>query len=170
MKYYAGIGSRKTPPKVLALMHHIAGQLRDKGYRLRSGGAEGADTAFEWGACGTSDIYLPWAGFNGRICGIDRGTDVVLRSIAKRHHPNWSGLSEGVRKMHTRNAAQILGGLYNFKNEFVPQQSEFVICWTPDGKGGGGTGQALRVAATYGVPVYDLALESARDAVKALLA
>lgn len=170
MKYYAGIGSRETPPKVLALIHHIAGQLHDKGYRLRSGGADGADTAFEWGACGISDIYVPWEGFNGRTTGIDRGMDVVLRSIAQRHHPHWSSLSSAARKLMTRNVAQIIGGLYNFRHEFVPQQSEFVICWTPNGEGGGGTGQALRVAASYDVPVYDLALESARDAVKAMLA
>ncbi|HRY03076.1 MAG TPA: hypothetical protein P5256_08115, partial [Beijerinckiaceae bacterium] len=33
----------------------------------------------------------------------------------------------------------------------------FVICWTKDARGGGGTGQAIRLARAHGVPVFDLA-------------
>ena len=47
---YAGIGSRKTPPHVLAAMTQIAEALAERGYILRSGGAGGADSAFEKGA------------------------------------------------------------------------------------------------------------------------
>ena len=45
-----GIGSRETPPKVLADMDYIAAELASKGWRLRSGGARGADGAFGNGA------------------------------------------------------------------------------------------------------------------------
>jgi hypothetical protein len=34
-----------------------------------------------------------------------------------------------------------------------------VICYTPGGRSGGGTGQAIRVAELYGIPVFDLARE-----------
>ena len=33
--------------------------------------------------------------------------------------------------------------------------SDFVICWTKGGKGQGGTGQALRLARDYNIPIFD---------------
>lgn len=158
MKYYAGIGSRKTPPEILTVMREYAAILAKRGYTLRSGGASGADTAFELGA-GPKDIYLPWRGFNGHRHGIVVGDDERLRGISARYHPAWAKLSDplsetfsdAVCRLHTRNAAQILG-----HTEPVVL-SDFVLCWTPRARAGGGTGQAIRIAKAYGVPVYDLA-------------
>ena len=48
--YYAGVGGRETPAHVLNLMTRIAQGLAKVGGILRSGGARGADTAFEAGA------------------------------------------------------------------------------------------------------------------------
>ena len=47
--YYAGIGSRETPGLMLGAFARIGEFLAKKGYTLRSGGADGADTAFEVG-------------------------------------------------------------------------------------------------------------------------
>lgn len=47
---YAGVGSRETPPQVLAVMRSAARVLASRGWILRSGGALGADSAFEAGA------------------------------------------------------------------------------------------------------------------------
>ena len=44
---YAGIGSRETPKEILKEMTKIGQELESKGYTLRSGGAIGADKAFE---------------------------------------------------------------------------------------------------------------------------
>ena len=63
--FYAGIGSRKTPPTIRSLMTKCANQLHNEGFTLRSGGAQGADTAFELGAQLRKEIYLPWRRFNG---------------------------------------------------------------------------------------------------------
>ena len=49
VKHYAGIGSRQTPQKVLLQMEKIGTFLAERGYTLRSGCAEGADTYFERG-------------------------------------------------------------------------------------------------------------------------
>lgn len=49
MKTYTGIGSRETPYEIQDLMKRIAFKLAENGWLLRSGGAEGADTAFENG-------------------------------------------------------------------------------------------------------------------------
>ena len=44
---YAGIGSRRTPPELLDEMEVLGRQLAIADYVLRSGGAKGADSAFE---------------------------------------------------------------------------------------------------------------------------
>ena len=41
--FYAGVGSRKTPYRILVGMKEAAIELSDKGWSLRSGGAKGAD-------------------------------------------------------------------------------------------------------------------------------
>ena len=41
--------------------------------------------------------------------------------------------------------------------------SKFVICWTKNGKGTGGTGQAIRIAKGFGIPVFDLAIKDLTD-------
>ena len=161
-RYYAGIGSRQTPEPVLLLMEHIALKLYLKGYWCRTGGADGADSAFERGAHPNVEVYLPWTRFNGRFSGIVVCSD-THRQIAQEHHPAWGKLTSGAKKLMTRNVAQIIG------NTTPIVLSEFVVCWTPNGAGGGGTGQAIRVARSYGVPVYDLALAEAREKVKEII-
>ena len=67
-KTYAGIGSRETPDDIIEFMMKCGAYLANKGYTLRSGGADGADLAFERGCDkydGIKEIYLPWTGFNG---------------------------------------------------------------------------------------------------------
>jgi predicted Rossmann fold nucleotide-binding protein DprA/Smf involved in DNA uptake len=49
MKYYAGIGSRETPKEICNKMTEIASLLEKQDFVLRSGGANGADSAFEKG-------------------------------------------------------------------------------------------------------------------------
>ncbi len=151
-RYYAGIGSRKTPTEIMHRMKDYATELEKRGYILRSGGADGADSAFESGVLLDlhKDIYLPWKGFNGKS-GIVVGDRADLREIAKAHHPVWFELSRGMRAMHTRNVAQILG------HGSVALPSQFVLCWTPGARSGGGTGQAIRIAKAHHIPVYDLA-------------
>lgn len=136
-------------------MVRYALRLELLGYTVRSGGADGADTAFE--VAQERRIYLPWAGFNGKK-GIVCGQIPSLRDIAMTYHPAWHKLSPGAKRLMTRNTAQVLG--------YYPEteHSEFVVCWTPRGDGGGGTGQALRIARAYQIPTFDLA--SPRDAIK----
>lgn len=58
---YAGIGSRETPTEVQNVMSKAAKWLESKGYALRSGGANGADFAFEKGLDKNSknkEVYL----------------------------------------------------------------------------------------------------------------
>lgn len=158
-KFYAGIGSRNTPVRIQMLMAKIASTLEMKSMILRSGGAQGADLAFEGGVTDPKmkDIFLPWKGFNGNP---SRYFDPPPEAfeIASRFHPYWIGLKGPTRSLMARNSQQILGKDCNKPNLV----SRFVICWTPDGATAttgpstGGTGQAIRIAISYRVPVFNL--------------
>ena len=166
-KYYAGIGSRKTPENILSNMSYAAIALHREGYILRSGRAPGADQAFESGAYALSDrtssenvaeIYLPWKTFEkdfpSWIEPARFEPQFEAYEIAEKYHPSWKFLSHGAKKLHARNVHQIYG--YDVTN---PVYSEFVICWTEGKRGGGGTGQALRIAADLEIQIFDLAGE-----------
>ena len=149
-KYYAGIGSRETPQYILNYFEKVATFLAKRGFILRSGGAKGADQAFEKGCNkvnGKKEIYLPWKGFEGS------NSDLVVTlkeafEIAEQFHPYWSKLSEGAKKLQARNSHQVFG-------KELDNLSDFILCWTKNGKGEGGTGQAIRIAKAYNIPIFD---------------
>jgi hypothetical protein len=157
MLYYAGIGSRETPPEILLRMTKGAAWLSSKGYTLRSGGAPGADSAFEAGA-ESKEIYLPWRGFNGNPSPLYTITPEALK-IAAEHHPAWDHCSSAAQKLHARNVHQILG-----KDLKTPVH--FVLAWTKDGGATGGTGQAIRIARRCEIPVFNFYFD---DCVPSLL-
>lgn len=151
MRTYTGIGSRQTPEEVLALMSRIAARAAVLGYVLRSGGAPGADKAFEEGCDagdGQKEIYLPWKGFNQNPSPLFNISPEALE-LAERFHPNWAVCSPAARKLHARNGYQVLG--LDLKSP-----SQMLICWTKAGVPSGGTGQALRIAYSHSVRVYNL--------------
>lgn len=161
MPFYTGVGSRKCPEDIIALMQRFATYMAKRGYTLRSGAAEGADTAFETGcieAGGSMRIYMPSSGWQGR----PRKDPYVVPDFDKAavlasEHPAWNYLSDFVQRLHARNVNQVLG-------DNLQEPSDFLVCWTPDGainsietsKKTGGTGQAIRIASNHGVPVYNL--------------
>jgi hypothetical protein len=147
MKYYAGIGSRKTPANFLEKFEKIGAFLAKKGYVLRSGGANGADSAFERGCdsvSGEKEIYLPWKGFNGNESPFHNVSDNAIK-MAEKFHPAWHKVSNAGKLLHARNCYQILG------ND-LRTPSSFVVCWTPKT---GGTQQAIRVAKAHNVLVLN---------------
>lgn len=150
VKYYAGIGSRKTPNNILEMMTKIAEGL-SRNYILRSGGADGADSAFEKGAEDKKISYIPWTGFNGSKEKCIPVSSAAMK-MASEFHPAWLYLSYGVRKLHARNCYQVLG-------EDLSTPVDFVICWTPGGKEIGGTAQAMRIAKANRIKIFNLAVE-----------
>ena len=126
---YAGIGSRETPQEALDAMKMVATVLEANDYTLRSGGASGADTAFEMGVTKNKEIYIPWNGFNQRS-NIQHGVysdwpnaiiEQQAHNLAQEYHPNWDACTRGARMLHARNMAQILGRDLN-------QPAKFVVC------------------------------------------
>lgn len=160
-KTYAGIGSRETPKDVLETMRKIAAFLAGKGYTLRSGAAPGADSAFEEGAAaagGKTEIWVPWKGFNKHTSALVPTPEAF--ALAEKHHPAWALCKQGAKALHARNSHQVLGAS-------LTNPADFIVCWTKGGAGAGGTGQALRIARSLDIEVYDLGgageLERLRD-------
>lgn len=158
---YAGVGSRRTPVKKFKLLNNIGKRLDLRGLTLRSGGANGADKEFERLVRRSKEIYRP-ANHVGRL---PHGHLIVkgeiyreARKIAAANHPFWGKMSPEAKELHTRNVFQVLGG-------DLESYSLFVLCWTLDGADGiniptsadtGGTGTAIRIANSFGIPVINL--------------
>ena len=137
---YAGIGARETPLAVQRAMTGLAVQLRDMGYLLRTGGAIGADEAFATGAENACAIYTP--------------SDVTPEAlvVGERFHPKWKSLSKKSKGLIARNGFQVLG-------DDLKSPVKFVACWTLRGEVVGGTGQALRIAEEFRIPVFNFYFE-----------
>jgi O-acetyl-ADP-ribose deacetylase (regulator of RNase III) len=159
--FYAGVGSRATPQDTLDLMAEVGGLMTEAGFRLRSGGAIGADSAFWNGAREVDpagmEIFLPKA--KSQIPDGILHMSPVFERLAKNFHTHPAGITPDpgnpndkrhyFLKLMARNGNQIFGT--DFRNP-----SNAVICWTKGGKGEGGTGQAIRLASSVGIPVIDL--------------
>ena len=127
-------------------MKIIAEDLETIGYILRSGGAKGADSAFESGVKDPAHKEIFYA----------KDANDITRAIAKEIHPVPERLSEYGLNLMARNTYQIFG-------RDLDSPVDFVLCWTKDGKEGfgkdrptGGTGQAVEMAARKGIPVINM--------------
>ena len=91
MRFYTCVGSRETPNHICDEMCKIGECLAGKGFRIRSGHADGADYAFERGAKKACDVYLPWATFNRNLPML--GTPIVVKQrpdldeVVRKYHP-----------------------------------------------------------------------------------
>lgn len=181
---YAGIGSRETSIDIQKEMYKIAKELESIGYVGQSGGAIGADKAFE-------GANQPWEKEDGTVAGTKEFTKsksnvtkwakysdgkniaskfVVfkssdsndkVRNIAKEIHPKKQELSEkdGL-DLHARNTFQVFG-----KNLDTPV--DFVLFYAQEQKDSirpkGGTGQAVEMARLKGIPTINMADKNWRE-------
>ncbi len=180
---YAGIGSRETPQEILDLMTKAAEYLDGLGYTLRSGAADGADTAFEKGAT-KKEIFK----------GFDPAGETEVK-IAHEIHPDLKGamnasknkkikakLAEGatqqeaeksgersawaVQNLMARNTNQVFG-----KN--LDSSVDFVLFYAKETdnplRPKGGTGQAVEMARRKGIPTINMADANWRDQLSAVI-
>ncbi len=73
--------------------------------------------------------------------------------LAGQIHPAWNKCSDYAKRLHARNGMQILGRELN-------EPVDFVVCWTKDGGPTGGTGQAIRLAMSRDIKIYNLYFDS----------
>lgn len=161
---YAGIGSRQTTLDILNIMRSLGQFLANNGWTLRSGGAEGADTAFEEGcdlANGKKEIYLPWQKFNGNSSLLyyeskEIPEDIRIKSfeLAEQFHPGWEYLSSASKLLISRNGFQVLG-------QDLCSPVDMILYWCPSDNTGG-TGQALRIAAAKDIPMFNVGYKTER--------
>lgn len=180
--YYTGIGARKTPKKILKLMKKVGFYMASKNIILRSGGAIGADSAFQDGCqkwCNKYDtpykdkqlIILPWNKFNNNISNVENGITLenhwLSYDITCETHPRAKYLTRTQMKLMERNVTQVYG--------YGQMDSELIICWTKDGaykkttSESGGTGQAIRLANESNIPIYNLQNKIHRKKIKKLI-
>lgn len=193
MKYYTGVGSRDTPNREWGILREVGRKLAEQGFILRSGGAKGADSAFESGWLDyisnnkggtTAEIYLPSPGFNQYQITETLGATILpeeelpaeweeAKGIASQIHPAWNSvrndgepvLSPFARRAHTRNVFQVLGIDLN-------TPSKFLVCWSKTDHNGipeGGTRTAWQLASSRGVPCFNLYRHADRDRIMAFL-
>jgi hypothetical protein len=174
VKFYTGVGSRETPNDILKLMENIGEKLASQGWTLRSGGAVGADQAFERGMFKfagydqpyswlPAEIYLPWSGYEDHYKDTHGGLNIlpshiklederIAEGMAMAIHPAWEACKQGAKKMHTRNVFQVLG-------RTLDAPSKMLIAWTRlDNRGNpkGGTATAINLANENGVTTFNL--------------
>ena len=178
---YTGVGSRETPPDVLILMRRIGYVMAMKGISLRTGEADGADSAFYKGVVDAYDLHRvkfenevfvagPPKSFHyvNDVVDIFNGASAFdasiplekFRETAVRIRGSWDDLSYFGAKCHIRNVAQVLGANGN-------SPSRGLICWAKpvntikvtDSKMRyvvGGTNTAYCTAILHNIPVYNL--------------
>lgn len=241
IRIITGIGSRDTPKDVLTLMTNLMYELHLDGWKLRSGGASGADDAFERGVLKHTgkideeyaEIFLPWnnflgdnkdcpkkssqgyivddipkyilyafstalkIGYYGQGVFSEQAINGILKTLEKmpnvhvnftnkqliskiedmfpyihnekiicflkqldlviKYHPKPNLLKVGGLNLMARNGLQILG-------EDLNTPTDIVVCYTTNGEGKGGTGQALRLAQDNNIPIIDLGCLEYRNA------
>lgn len=176
-RFWTGIGSRDTPADILELMSRIGTYMAERGFSLRSGGASGADLAFERGVIASTqpklmDIYLPW-----RTFGFQEGHASCYHAVtewdnwpkaellAETVHPAWYRLSPSVRKLHGRNAYQILG-------HGLDTPSSIVFFYAKPRKGRkvkGGTNTGVMLALEHQIPVANLYYPATRNLMETVI-
>lgn len=163
MKYATFVGSRKAPDAVIKECSKMVSEYVKRGYKVRSGNAEGFDQSLKDVGENDREIYLPYKDFGPKL----KGKNVYIPDIefnnydkavalVNKLHPN-KQLKEWQMKYLARDVYQVLG-----KDLNTP--SELVICWTEDGADNiemltsktGGTAMAIRIAEYYHIPVINI--------------
>lgn len=158
MKTYAGIGNKKTPENIINIIKIVAILLSHDKYVCATGACTGADQAFAEGtimANGFVHLHVPWEsyeiGWRSKLKGhirtfVLKDDDVEAYNTVAIFHPAYHKLSPSVKALHARS--------YN-----IVKNASFMVCWTEDGQVTGGTGQAIKIATYFHLPIYNLGNE-----------
>ena len=182
----AGIGSRETPLPVLTEMETITYDLVETGHMIISGGAPGADTAFQRGAYKAISaqypkdtdyeinqvlakylaVILPWNKFNDNNKHISFHNEDCFPHLHIFSDMSLELKEEAYKIMrqfhpaYTRlsDSAMKLMARNGFQvlGHDLKHPVDLVICYTVDGKFSGGTGQSLRIADAHHIPIINL--------------
>ncbi len=159
MKIYTGVGSRDVPHDIYEIIFKFARTMAVDSWTVFTGDAQGCDYAFYTGSSVVSeDRYKIYTANDATKNAMD---------IAMSFHPAWKKMGDFARRLHARNAFQVLG-------EDLKSPSKFLLCWTPDGcishkertVKTGGTGTAISIADKWRIPVFNLKREDHLERIK----
>jgi len=182
--FIAGIGSRSITSKESLFKIKVIFCMQLAGFHTNSGCADGDDTSSEYGSNLATNFrnkylgerllpfnqsfsgILPWDGFNGKYerdgytCQIP---DSAFELTAK-FHKGWDYLPDPVKRLMARNALQVLG-------LDLRAPVKMILCSTPDAvfhgdqttNKTGGTGQAIRIASSYNIPIFNTMFSEHRE-------
>lgn len=161
---FTGVGHRKgVPDDIRKKAEMLTTWLCQRHVRLRTGDADGMDRIFREAAPkDMCDFFAPLGRFNPHRDAIIIGPSELYNcpyreavDITANTHPTFHYLGDFERELHIRNVFEVLG-------PNLDHPADFLICWTKDGaetkttRLTGGTGQAIRIANKYGIPVFNL--------------
>jgi hypothetical protein len=167
-KAYAGVGNRDTPSDILEEMSNIARGLSKLGYVVRTNGSDVPGNTFESNS-DKIELFLPWKNFNKKKSRYATPTDEAFE-VAKRYSVVFDTLPRHVQALIACNSNVVLGE--NLRDPVL-----FVLCWTPDGVESsknctartGIMSQAIKIADTHGIPVFNLQNTTSRTRLKEFL-
>ncbi len=156
----AGIGSRNLTEEIKTKIEDIMlylNSITNNKLIVHTGDANGSDLCFKANAKNCIS-YLPFKGFNNSTS--DKFT-VCNKAVtlASFHHPYFDTMKNITKQLMGRNVYQIMSDTFD-------NIVDCVICYTPDGVEKskdvtvgktGGTGLAISLADTIGIPVFNLA-------------
>ncbi len=130
---------------------------------MRSGGAIGADSAFEQGCdSGRGKKEIFYASNNKGKIVTDKNVWEEAAKLAEGIHPAREKCNEYARKLHSRNCFQVMGG-------DLCSPVSLLICWTKNGKASGGTATAINLALRNNIPVYNLFFDNTLQELRNIL-
>lgn len=150
-KAYAVSADLDAPKDVLEAFLELAEELEDNGYILRTKGDENVDCELIERLKDSSkvELYLPWENFN------DWEEPFIPMAgayeMAWKYHPAWAECDEELKRLHASTSHIIMG-------KDLKSLVDFLICYTPKGQGEEVTDQAVRIADTNLIPVFDFGL------------
>jgi hypothetical protein len=167
---YAGIGTRDLTIGEHLVIGKVAKLLANMNVLLYSGNAPGSDQAFQKASNGKNIVFIPWDGFEQISFDYKKesigyyvmGNSPEGQKSIDQFHPAPMSLSRGARSLMARNYHQIVGtGSY-------PTVSFVVCCADPKSNNevAGGTGQAVRIANSMKIPVFNIRADGWQPAFK----
>lgn len=192
-KYYTGVGSRNLTPSQLSLLEEIGKVMASKGFTLRSGGADGADIAFQKGACSVNptktEIWIPWKTFNNLPLSQESLSQANYVTISQEQTekagqwlcdtgimPWWSNCKQSVQKLHSRNVHQVVGrgkdeetSSGNCSSATLSKVCIYAAEEDEKGNVKGGTRTAVMASRFLNIPTYNILIDEQRDKLLRLL-
>ena len=137
VRAYAGFGSWNTPAHIVVVIESLGRALAEAGWTLRTGGAAGAESAFERGCDAVG----------GRKELVGRPADI--ESASAQFWPEtllpWAQLSANTRALLAQSACQILG-------PDLDAPAKFLAYWKSTDGRSFEIDHALQIAAAHAVP------------------